>query len=46
MKYTIAKDGLAIIVNHANTYVNNLSLAQLKTIYKGDITNWTNVSKI
>ena len=46
VKYTVAKDGLAIIVNHANTYVNNLSLPQLKAIYKGDITNWTNVSKI
>ena len=46
MKYTVAKDGLAIIVNHANTYVNNLSLAQLKAIYKGDITKWTNVSKL
>jgi phosphate transport system substrate-binding protein len=46
VKYTVAKDGLAIIVNHANTYVNNLSLVQLKAIYKGDITNWTNVSKI
>ncbi len=40
VKYTIAKDGLAIIVNHANTYVNNLSLAQLKAIYLGQITNW------
>jgi len=46
VKYTVAKDGLAIIVNHANTYMTNLSLAQLKAIYKGDITNWTNVSKL
>ena len=44
VKYTVAKDGLAIIVNHANTYVDNLSLAQLKAIYKGDITTWTSLS--
>jgi phosphate transport system substrate-binding protein len=40
VKYTIAKDSIAIIVNPENTYVNNLTMAQLKAIYKGEITNW------
>lgn len=40
VKYTIASDGIAIIVNKENTYVKNLTLSQLKAIYKGEITNW------
>jgi phosphate transport system substrate-binding protein len=40
VKYTIAIDGIALIVNLQNTYVENLSLTQLKAIYKGEITNW------
>lgn len=40
VKYTIASDGIAIIVNTQNTYVESLTLAQLKSIYKGEITNW------
>jgi phosphate transport system substrate-binding protein len=40
VNYTIASDGIAIIVNLENTYVDNLTLAQLKEIYKGEITNW------
>jgi len=42
-RYTIAHDGIAIIVNPSNTYINNISLAQLKAIYKGEITNWTDL---
>jgi phosphate transport system substrate-binding protein len=36
---TIAKDGVAIIVNPANS-VNDLSFAQIKEIYDGNYTNW------
>ena len=45
VKYTIAKDGIVIIVNPNNTYVTNLSMAQLKEIYQGMITNWKDLSK-
>lgn len=38
----IASDGIAIIVNKANT-VNGLTLAQLRGIYNGTITNWNAV---
>ena len=41
VNYTIASDGIAIIVNLENTYVDSLTIAQLKEIYKGEITNWT-----
>jgi len=35
----IAKDGIALVVNTANT-VSNLTLDQVKGIYSGEITNW------
>jgi len=35
----IAKDGLAIIINPRNP-INNLSMAQIRGIYSGDIQNW------
>jgi phosphate transport system substrate-binding protein len=38
----IAKDGLSIIVNPANN-VSNLTMAQLRDIYSGKITNWKQV---
>jgi phosphate transport system substrate-binding protein len=44
-KYIIAKDGIAIIVNPQNNYVTGLTLAQLKSIYLGEITNWIDLSK-
>ncbi|MDU3152968.1 MAG: substrate-binding domain-containing protein, partial [Anaerococcus hydrogenalis] len=34
-----AIDGIAIIVNKDNKEINNLSLKQLRDIYKGEITN-------
>ncbi len=37
-----ALDGIAIIVNNANT-VEDLSLSQLSAIYKGEVTNWSEV---
>jgi phosphate transport system substrate-binding protein len=45
VRYTIAKDGIAIIVNPENTYVDGLTIAQVKAIYKGEITNWKDLSK-
>ena len=45
IKYVVAKDGLAIIVHKTNTYMDNLSIAQLKAIYLGEITNWNQLSK-
>lgn len=38
----IARDGIAVIVNPANT-VSNISLDQLRQIYAGKITNWKEV---
>ena len=39
---TIALDGIAVIVNPENG-VEDLSLAQIKQIYTGEITNWSEV---
>jgi phosphate transport system substrate-binding protein len=38
----VAKDGIAIIVHVDNT-VSGLTVAQVKQIYQGDITNWNEV---
>lgn len=38
----IAKDGIAVIVNPANT-VTNLTQEQIAGIFKGEITNWSEV---
>lgn len=38
----IAKDGIAVIVNKANT-VANLTMEQIQKIYNGSITNWKEV---
>ena len=45
MKYVIAKDGIAIIVNKENTHIDSLTIDQLKAIYKGEITNWIDLDK-
>lgn len=43
LKETIlALDGIAVIVNNENT-VSNLSMDQIASIYKGEITNWSEV---
>ncbi|MGL6105321.1 substrate-binding domain-containing protein [Romboutsia sp.] len=39
----IAYDGIALIINKSNT-VTNLTLDQIKDIYKGKIVNWKEVS--
>lgn len=38
-EYVVAKDGIAVIVNSANT-VKSLTLQQVASIFKGEITNW------
>jgi phosphate transport system substrate-binding protein len=44
IKYTIASDGIVIIVNPENTYMDNITMEQLKAIYKGEITNWAELT--
>ncbi len=41
-EYVIAKDGVAVILDPANT-VTNLTLDQIKQIFTGKITNWKEV---
>jgi len=41
-EYIIAIDGIAVIVNRNNT-VANLSIEQIRNIYTGAITNWSQV---
>jgi phosphate transport system substrate-binding protein len=38
-EFVVARDAIAIIVNHANP-INELTLEQISAIYRGDITNW------
>ncbi len=39
----IALDGLALIVHPSNTGVSNLTIDQVKDIFSGEITNWSQV---
>ncbi len=41
-EFVIAKDGVAVVVNPAST-VENLTIEQIKQIYIGEITNWSEV---
>ena len=41
---TIAKDGIAVIVNNANT-CDDLTLDQVKSIYTGETTGWSDIIK-
>ena len=41
---TIAKDGIAVIVNKKNTYID-LTMEQIKSIYTGETENWSDISK-
>lgn len=41
-EYTIAKDGIAVIVNPANK-IADLTLGQLKDVYAGKTTNWKEI---
>lgn len=40
VKHIVCNDGIAIIVNPNNTYVDNLTLDQVKGIYNGTYTKW------
>lgn len=42
VQHVVAKDAIAIIVNPSNT-ASDLSVAQIKSIYLGDVTNWKDV---
>ena len=42
VEYVIARDAIAVIVNPANP-VDELTLAQIAAIYKGEIINWNEV---
>ncbi|HOH47420.1 MAG TPA: PstS family phosphate ABC transporter substrate-binding protein [Candidatus Cloacimonadota bacterium] len=41
-RYAIANDGIAIVL-HASNPVRNLTVAQIRSIYTGQITNWNAV---
>lgn len=41
---TIAKDGIAVIVNNKNTYTD-LTMEQIKSIYTGETENWSDINK-
>jgi phosphate transport system substrate-binding protein len=41
-EFIIARDAIAVIINPENP-VDNLSLTQLSAIYRGEITNWSEV---
>ena len=43
VQHVVAKDAIAIIVHPSNT-VSDLSVAHIKSIYLGEITNWKDVS--
>ena len=40
---TVAHDGIAIIVNPANT-ITSISLSQVQQMYRGNLTSWSSVS--
>ena len=39
----VALDGIAVIVNSQNNPVNSLTIAQVRDIYSGKVTNWKDV---
>ncbi len=41
---TIAKDGIAVIVNQSNS-ANNLTMDQVKAVYTGEAKNWSDIIK-
>jgi phosphate transport system substrate-binding protein len=40
VKHIVCNDGIAVIVHPDNTYVQDLTLDQIKAIYNGTYTNW------
>jgi len=43
VKHIVCKDGIAVIVHPHNTYVQDLTLQQVKAIYNGTYTNWNQI---
>src|SRR5690554_1799071 len=39
----IARDGIVMIVNNENTAVSNLTVEQIRKIYTGELSNWSDV---
>ncbi len=48
VEFTVALDGIAVVANPANDWVDTMTVAQLKTIWQpeatGEITNWNQVN--
>ncbi len=42
-EYVVARDGIAVVGHPANTKADDLTLAQVTKIFKGEITNWSEV---
>jgi len=42
-KHLLARDGIAIVVNSADSAVTNLTKIQVREIFAGEITNWQDV---
>ena len=40
VKHIVCNDGIAVIINPENTYVQDLTIEQVKAIYDGTYTNW------
>jgi len=40
VKHVVCSDGIAIIVNPSNNYIDSLTVEQVKSIYLGTYTNW------
>lgn len=40
LKHIVCNDGIAVVVHPDNTYVQDLTLEQVKAIYEGTYTNW------
>jgi phosphate transport system substrate-binding protein len=40
VEHVICSDGIAVIVHPTNTYVDDLTVEQVKSVYTGETTNW------
>jgi phosphate transport system substrate-binding protein len=40
VKHIVCNDGIAVIIHPENTYVQDLTLDEVKQIYEGTYTNW------
>jgi phosphate transport system substrate-binding protein len=44
VKHIVCSDGIAVIVHPANTYVEDLTLEEIKAIYEGAYTDWNELN--